>query len=342
VEVAADVAPEIADAADTLADLAEGDADDAATDAEPDPLAGPLAWESVELVSHADGVICERVSYDSQGLTIEGQVCRPEGAGAYPVVMYNHGGALGIGSWEGGTGKRFAQSGYAVFASSYRGEDESDGEVEVCQGEVVDIIRMYRIAKAQPYADPTRTAIVGQSHGGCNTLRVLARGETFTAAVDVFGVPSWPDAYEALKALELISEFQQLRQIIVAGIGGTPSQVPEAWAERSPITYAAELARVEVPLLILQGELDPLVKPKSQCRFVAAVGGFKSWRVGLNGSPQACWGTGVVFEAGEGPALSFPDARTLLVFPAESHAFSTTLVDRALAFLADKLSEVEP
>src|SRR5687768_5028614 len=118
---------------------------------------GGLSWESVETLSDDGAVITERVSYRSGPLRIEGQVCRPSGGERRPVLVFNHGGWMGLfsGLGDGGFCDRTARTfGWAVIESSYRGEDESDGEIEICLGEVDDVLAMMEVGLAQPWADP--------------------------------------------------------------------------------------------------------------------------------------------------------------------------------------------
>ena len=134
-------------------------------------LADRAAWASVETTKETGSAIIERVSYSSSGLRIWGEVCRPAQAGPHRVLVFTHGGFSGITdafgiTWEGGTCEALAESGWVVLASSYRGEDGSDGKIEVCLGEVDDVLEMTRIGLDQPYADPSRVAVLGGSHGG--------------------------------------------------------------------------------------------------------------------------------------------------------------------------------
>src|SRR5262245_45574824 len=149
----------------------------------------PLAWESVTRTTDSASLIIEKVAYRSNGLRIFGQVCRPASAGPHPVMVVNHGGFAGLGDeWNGGVCRQTAsQLGYVVVESSYRGEDGSEGTIELCLGEVDDVLRMLEIVLAQPYADRRRVVMWGGSHGGCITTRAFQRGAPVHAAVDVFG-----------------------------------------------------------------------------------------------------------------------------------------------------------
>ena len=54
-----------------------------------------LGWETSRPSATYGQVIVEDVAYRVGGLLIRGRVCRPAAAGAYPMIMYNHGGFSG-------------------------------------------------------------------------------------------------------------------------------------------------------------------------------------------------------------------------------------------------------
>ena len=151
--------------------------------------APPPDWESVEVTTDDGVIVIEKVSYRSDGYRIFGQVCRPKAAGAFPVIVNNHGGAVGLGpEWNGGSCASAARNDLVTVQSSYRGEDGSEGPIELCLGEVTDVLEMMTIALRKPYADPARVVMWGASHGGCVTTRAVQRGAPVLAAVDVFGI----------------------------------------------------------------------------------------------------------------------------------------------------------
>jgi hypothetical protein len=121
--------------------------------------------------------------------------------------------------------------------SSYRGEDGSQGSVEICDGEVDDSLQLLALVDAQPYADPSHAGMIGASHGGCITLRAVARGAPVVAAADLFGPVHWAAIETDLAgrlalgiAGDLAPAYQAIVDQLLASTGGTPDQVPDAYA----------------------------------------------------------------------------------------------------------------
>jgi len=105
-------------------------------------------------------------------------------------------------------------------------------------------------------ADPDRLGVMGHSYGGYSTLSLIVQTSRFKAAVDSAG------------PADLISFYGDLDKSGAAGgIGwsetgqggmvGTPWQFRDRYVENSPLFY---LDRVETPVLIVQGDLDPIWK----------------------------------------------------------------------------------
>src|SRR5215469_1576713 len=72
----------------------------------------------------------ETVFYASGKLKIEAYVFKPEGAGPFPVVIYNHGSRAGHEREERPfvyVGEMLTQSGYVVIVPERRGYGKSDG-----------------------------------------------------------------------------------------------------------------------------------------------------------------------------------------------------------------------
>jgi hypothetical protein len=181
-----------ADAAFTTVDAGM----DAGLDASWGPDSGPTTWLSDTLLGVTDaGVRIEQVSYLSDGLVINGEVCRPSDQLRHPVIMSNHGGFSGLGGYGDPFCIGFGSLGYVVGESSYRGEDGSEGQVEVCLGEVRDVQNMMSILESQPYSDPARVAAIGGSHGGCITDKLAIQVPSLKAAVDFFGPSDLPALY---------------------------------------------------------------------------------------------------------------------------------------------------
>jgi dipeptidyl aminopeptidase/acylaminoacyl peptidase len=291
-----------------------------------------LVWDSETIVQH--GPLVEQVGYTSAdgALALRGQICRPEDAARHSVIVLDHGGFAGIGN-DGGLCVALAQQGHVVVEPSYRGEDGSTGDVEVCKGEVDDVLRMVAIAVAQPYADPDHVVVHGSSHGGCVTLRALERGLPVRAASEGFGITDMAADYAYWQA-ELASApngtyastIQGLIDQLDRATGGAPAAQPAAYTARSPAAFASQLP-VGMPLMIAHGTADPLVSVTQSCALAASLGGFRAYHLDaqlqvVTSAPVGCEGQSITWLPGPLPQ-AWPDARYLLVFDGVGHEFTS-------------------
>jgi carboxymethylenebutenolidase len=128
------------------------------------------------------------VSFPSGELTLRGFLYRPEGAGPFPAVVWNHGSEQLPGS-RPELGAFYASAGYALFAPHRRGHGRSDGEYPldalralVTADTVVDaVIELHDLylkdttaavewLAVQPDVDAARMAMSGVSHGAIQAL----------------------------------------------------------------------------------------------------------------------------------------------------------------------------
>jgi dienelactone hydrolase len=291
------------------------------------------AWESVLRTTDSASVVIEKVAYRSGGLRVFGQICRPASAGPHPVMVVNHGGFEGLGAeWNGGMCRNVAeQQGYVAVESSYRGEDGSEGRIEICLGEVDDVLAMLDVVLQQPYADRRRVVMWGGSHGGCITTRAFQRGAPVHAAVDVFGPADLAATFAFWQAQiaagsPFVKVYQDLVDLTTRAAGGTPAQVPAAYAARSPVRFADDLARRPEPFLIVHGVTDPLVPAIESCQLAARAGAFTSWHlaaapeVALPTPPPACAAEALSWSTAPRPP-GWPGARYLLIYDTAGHSF---------------------
>jgi pimeloyl-ACP methyl ester carboxylesterase len=287
-------------------------------------------WVSVKTTLDLRDLVMERVTYQSGGLTIFGQVCRPGDPGPHPVIIFNHGGFGGLPDWEDPNGfcGQAAKLGWAVAESSYRGEDGSGGDVEACLGEVDDVMAMLDVMRTQTYADPDRVAMFGVSHGGCVTTKAVERGADVDAAIDVAGPANWgplmKDVDRAAKAPttnpRLKQIYQSILKVVHQAVGGAPDQFPERYAERSP--DPEKIAQWDKPLLIMHGGADTIVPVQQSCRLVSKTGDFRAHRFDPQGgdvaqAPPGC--EGITWSDSPGDAVDFEGDRYLLVYDQVDH-----------------------
>ncbi len=153
--------------------------------------------------------------------------------GAYPSAWVDHGFAVVQVNYRGSTG----------YGSAWRDAlEERVGHVELAD---LRAVRDHLVATG--VADPRRVVLAGASWGGFLTLLGLGT-QPDAWALGLAGVPvadylaAYQDEMEGLKAFD--------RSLF----GGSPDQVPQRYADSSPITY---VDAVRAPVLVLAGENDP-------------------------------------------------------------------------------------
>jgi dienelactone hydrolase len=158
------------------------------------------------------------VSFPSGSLTLKAVLFKPDGAGPFPAVVYNHGSAPGMVSQQAfdALGPVFVRRGWVFFGPYRRGQGLS-GSAGPFIGDEIDKARkqggvaagaatMVRLLQTdhlddqlaaltwlrnQPFVDPTRIAVAGNSFGGIETVLGVER-ESYCAAIDsAGGAESW-------------------------------------------------------------------------------------------------------------------------------------------------------
>jgi pimeloyl-ACP methyl ester carboxylesterase len=127
-------------------------------------------------------------------------------------------------------------------------------------GEIADLARMPRIVhEALPWLriDRRRVYAVGASMGGQETLLLAAQHPRLLAGAISFDAPTNMAArYAAFPSLKDGHALQELARL---EFGGIPRLDHEAWADRSPLFYARELAFSHLPLEIWWSTRDRIV-----------------------------------------------------------------------------------
>jgi len=149
-------------------------------------LLGFLLLISTQTVSSAQSKP-EEVVFPSGGRELHGFLWKPDGAGPFPAIVWNHGSEKLPGSQPILAGFYTAHS-YVLFIPHRRGQGRSPGNyiqdlvadapprerarrmVELQEEAVDDVIAALNYLKAQPFVDPARIAISGCSYGGIQTL----------------------------------------------------------------------------------------------------------------------------------------------------------------------------
>lgn len=199
----------------------------------------------------------EQITYLSGKLQIKARVFWPVGDGPFPTLIFNHGGITGLSRGTLDRCREFAQVGFAVFASSYRGEDGSDGVVEVAKGEVDDALAGLAWMQQQPRVDATRVAVGGTSHGALVSLLAASRTDQFRALVFMYGVSDIYTWYAYLKRTNQLANDQLTRDTY----GNGPEDRPISFQIRYGLGVVNRLP-TWMPTLIVQGGKDTIVPPE--------------------------------------------------------------------------------
>lgn len=202
------------------------------------------------------------VSYPSGDLTVTGWLfVHPfSEEDTEPCIIFNHGGVGGVGEGMKAKSRWLAKQGYIVFAPSYRGEDDSEGEIEVAAGEIDDVVAAIQLLSTHPGIRPGEFVLVGTSHGALISVHVASREEAkpwvkgVVAAYGVMDIYSW---YQYL----IDNDFDVSDPLSVRVYGNGPEDKPEAFAQRHALSLIPELS--EAPIFLVQGKHDRIV-PEEQ------------------------------------------------------------------------------
>ena len=219
---------------------------------------GLRAFALVSLLLASTGALAQELSADLReqvmmvvkktalfSIALETTVYKPPGDGPFPLVVINHGKALGDPRFQpryrpSGAARFFLMRGYAVVVPMRQGFSKSSGNFILggCnvesngQAQAEDVTAVLDYLVAQPWVDKGRILVTGQSHGGWTSL--------------AFGTLNYPGVRG------LINFAGGLRQENCAGW--------EATLARAGAGYGKE---TKVPSLWFYGDNDSYFKPET-------------------------------------------------------------------------------
>ncbi|WP_346837910.1 prolyl oligopeptidase family serine peptidase [Microbulbifer sp. SAOS-129_SWC] len=183
------------------------------------------------------------------------QVRAPEGE-APPLIVTVHGGPTAVSSPTFSRSELFWTSrGFAMLKLNYRGSTGFGRAYRRSlygqwgEADVEDAIAAAKWAADSGLADPDQLIIRGGSAGGFTALAAHAFHDTFATGASYYGISD----LEALAQDTHKFESRYMDNLI-----GPYPQDKETYRERSPIHHLQGFTK---PLLLLQGEDDPVVPP---------------------------------------------------------------------------------
>ena len=194
------------------------------------------------------------IRYRSDDCDVEGYAAVPlQLEGRIPALVFNRGGNREFGVLKPSIICRLAAAGFAVFGSQYRGNCGGTGSEEFGGRDVNDITNLITIALAQPFTRDEAVYMIGCSRGGMMTYLSCARDPRIRAAVSVAGLADSFTMYYRFNGTEF-----DMKQDCSELIGGSPTELYDAYFRRSPICWADKIL---CPILIEQGTDDWRVTP---------------------------------------------------------------------------------
>jgi dipeptidyl aminopeptidase/acylaminoacyl peptidase len=202
------------------------------------------------------------------GGTVYGRLHRPTfsatGNDPPPLIVWIHGGPTAQTPVAWNTRLPFfLERGWAVLFPDHRGSTgHGRAYAQAMAGgwgelDVSDCAAGMRAAAERAWGDPRRMVPMGGSAGGFTVLNLMAHHpDLCTAGIDLFGVADLLDLDETTHRFE--------KHYLHSIVGPLPETV-DRYRDRSPVNVAE---RITSPLLILQGDADPVV-PIAQSRAIA-------------------------------------------------------------------------
>ena len=163
--------------------------------------------------------------------------------------------------------------GFVVIAPEYRGSigygKRFYDAIDYGGAEVDDVATAVQVLNTKyPEVDPTRIGIIGWSHGGLVALLAVLRNPTmFKSAAAIVPVTN------LFQRIAWKGDRQRLLMDPHNHFGGTPSEKPEIYKERSPLF---QVDKLQIPLLVHMAENDEDVNIEEGMQLIDALRARKS------------------------------------------------------------------
>jgi fermentation-respiration switch protein FrsA (DUF1100 family) len=209
--------------------------------------------ESLTPIASTSHVNYYRLVYYSDGLRISGFYAEPKFPGKYPALIYNRGGLEGAGALTGLELAPFAEAGFVVVASQYRGGPGSEGYDQFGGDDVHDVLNLITLLKARPLVDTSRIAMFGTSRGAMMTYLVL-KAQSASGSNDIKVAVTTSGLSDLIM---WASEKPELTgNVYPQHVGVSLSQDYGPFIARSATYWPRAIT---VPLLIMHGDADTTV-----------------------------------------------------------------------------------
>lgn len=203
---------------------------------------------------------CEKIKYLSDGLRVVGFIWKPKNIAdkKLPLVIVNRGGNANFSLLTPESFYfPFVSNGFVVIGSQYRGADGGDGHDEFGGADVNDVLNLLPLARSLPYVDMSNIFMYGESRGGMQTFLALKKGMNVNAVAVTGALIDLGAAGQ---------ERRSMHRVWNVAIPGFASRPDELMQQRSVLNFAD---KIQVPVLILQGEADWRANSETQAKALA-------------------------------------------------------------------------
>jgi dipeptidyl aminopeptidase/acylaminoacyl peptidase len=202
----------------------------------------------------------------ADGTTIQAWLITPDGPGPHPAMVSVHGGPHWYASdMFNPEAQAWADEGFAFLDVNFRGSTGRGRAFaeqiwgDIGRYELEDMAAAHRWLVESGVARAGAVFLTGASYGGYLTLYGLSRQpELWAGGFALVAGADWAHEYRDASAA--------LQGAIRGWFGGSPDELPELYAERSPITYAADL---RAPLVIVNALNDSRVPPEQMRNYLS-------------------------------------------------------------------------
>jgi dipeptidyl aminopeptidase/acylaminoacyl peptidase len=175
-----------------------------------------------------------------------------------PLVISPHGRGLSAADNEMLWGDLPGEGGFAVINPGGEGRKLHTYSWGA-PGQIADLARMPAIVRAHGVeVDPKRIYAIGGSMGGQEALLLLAEHPRLLAGVAAFDPAT--DMARRYRDFAALPGGATLQRLARDEIGGSPHQVPRAYALRSPDHYVETIAHSQVPLQLFWSSRDRIIR----------------------------------------------------------------------------------
>ncbi|NRA11776.1 MAG: prolyl oligopeptidase family serine peptidase [Crocinitomicaceae bacterium] len=218
-------------------------------------LEGSQAWPQISRYNkltddylYLDDLNFYAVTYQSDSNIVSGLVVEPKRDGKFPLVVFNRGGnrdwaKLDLMTVIAATSK-VAHSGYLIFASNYRENDEYGG------AEIDDVLNLINISNDFEKVDTNRIGMIGWSRGAMMTFLSLKKSKRITTGIMINGAP---DLFKVIERRPALDE-----SVFMKYIPDYSTNRENALIERSPYFWPEQLNKTS-SIYLISGRQDRFV-----------------------------------------------------------------------------------